>query len=121
MSLKHWLVLILAFFHPALGRASDEGGSSIGGGGDTVICVAAHENSLMGQYSLDFVLTYRDGAKDLVPVTNWEASKKRILKLLQEKAPHLAASFSAFAEEVRNTDDFSHRGFGNPRPLGSCR
>lgn len=94
------LAMSAASLHSPLAWSGQEGH-----GGDLVEC-SRHvpETPSQGYYSPDY-LVGGAGPGAAVQATSWEASRDRILGLLDQKAPRLAASLRQFVAFMGNTSD----------------
>ena len=101
----------LSFLIPLIVALPTFAGDSKGNGGDVVNCTRSESNSFEGQYSLDYILGYRASNEnaDIVNAQSWEASKQRILLLLEQKSAYLAKSFKNFLEHSENFNDFTKK------------
>ena len=98
--MKFFLILLLTH------SVSWAGGFTVNNGGDAVVCQPAPMlNQLNGFYSLDFMALFR---ADMPPVQvrSVAESLHRIEKLLHEKLPELAPSFSEFVGTLFNETQY---------------
>ncbi len=86
-------------------------GDTKGNGGDSIHCAQSSENSFIGVYNLDFLVTYNKSNEnaDVVPVSSWRESSLRIAAELEKKAPLLALSFREFLKHEDNFSDYSQK------------
>lgn len=108
--MKFYFFIITLFWFLAQTRAEATGGGLVGNGGDTVVCRKDPSNTFEGYYSLDYLLTYQhfNNNSDIVPVTTWAVSQKRILKILRADS-ELSYSFSDFSKRMLNHTDIKSR------------
>lgn len=94
-------------------------GQEVGSGGDAVSCTASRDNTFVGTYSLDYLLTYTESNnnQDVVEVPSVEQSLQRIRARLAEKLPEFLESFNEFTQLIRNTDVLQPR-FWEEAPFG---
>lgn len=81
----------------------------VGNGGDSVHCTESQDNILHGYYALDYLLTFQNQNQnaDIKPVNDWESSRDRILKILENKHPDLALSFKNYLNSYGNFTDWT--------------
>ena len=77
-------------------------------GGDLIYCQKSDDNLFEGNYTLDYILTFRksNNNEDIVDVESWEISRQRIQDILNNKIPILGKSFSEFISLLGNYDDY---------------
>lgn len=98
--MRHVLLFVAALIVTSSALA---GPRVTGNSGDVVMCEGA-----LGYQSLDYVIGVpRDAAYLMAPVRHIDQSLARITKLLQTKAPELAASFAQYVWDMKNLDYFS--------------
>ena len=90
-------------------------GQEVGKGGDIIVCNASTSNDLVGNYSLDYVVTIQ--GLPAAPVNSWQDSLASIGASLKAKVPELYLSFKQFENDVYNTSyDRAH--VWEPAPYG---
>lgn len=93
------VALLAAIFTSSFRMSRAEAGHEVGNGGNVVFC-----ETFTTPLVLDYLLTrnmYGSSVK-AVPVIDEAASLRRILLLLRQKVPNLAASFSVFVDNIGN-------------------
>jgi hypothetical protein len=95
------LILIVAVIFAALGYAGNDHGT----GGAVVECTESSGSPIgKGKYSLDYLLTYKNGSSDIVQVLTLEESLDRLQGLFEKKIPEFLETFIEFRKHILNTD-----------------
>lgn len=94
-------------------------GGEAGNGGNATICFADPKTPFLGDYAIDYLLTFRNGNTDIAKVNSWDDSKNRILRILEKgKTKELYNSFMHFVETMDNKTDYTRYRIWLEAPFG---
>jgi hypothetical protein len=106
MKIKMLTLIVLGFCVQASFAAS---GGEAGNGGNATVCYADPKTSpFVGNYAIDYLLTFRNGNNDIVKVNSWEESTNRIARILKKGSMGtLSKWFANFVETMGNKTDYT--------------